>query len=354
MDDTSDRQAKAKPRASLSKSKENGVWISAADLVRKEYKEREWITLGIMKRGGLGLVYGIQKTGKTTLWVQYAIAVATGRDFFSLPTTKGTVLYIALEEPDDEMKALIKRLSPTSSPKFLIMSTMDRFPDDDKMKATIEGGAKLYKPNLVVLDPLLLADDDFAFSGGNKRIARLLRDLRKIANNGDFMLLLIHHSTKDQKKDFLLGALGGVALTAIPDVVIQVSRARGKARGTIKISGRGGVEERDIYMDFVNGVWRMAKEQEPDDEKSTELKTARLAVLKAIQPAGPKELADALGVARENTIEVWLTRMVTEGQVIKSEVKGKYEVAPDEDETVETERKKRRIIFEDEKKDEKK
>ena len=204
-------------------------------------------------------------------------------------------------------------------PKFLILSTMDRFPFD-RMKAEIENGVKLYKPSLVILDPLLEADEDFPFSGGNKRIATVLRDLRKWAVESNFMLLLIHHSTKDQKKDFLLGALGPVAVTAIPDVIFQVTRPRGKTRGTIKVSGRG-IEEREIYMDYVGGVWRMSMEQEPDDEKLTELKGLRLALLKAIQPAGPKQVAEAFGITANNA-GVWLTRMVAEGQVIKSDQLG--------------------------------
>ena len=79
-----------------------GVWISAADLGQMKFKEREWVTPGLVRRGGLGLCYGIMKTGKSALWTQYAIAAAIGRKFFDLPTTKSTVLYVTLEGPDDD------------------------------------------------------------------------------------------------------------------------------------------------------------------------------------------------------------------------------------------------------------
>jgi RecA-family ATPase len=58
----------------------------------------EWLVEGLVPRGGLTVVYGIGKGGKTTLLSHLAAAIVGGQEFLSRSVKEGPVLWLDLEQ----------------------------------------------------------------------------------------------------------------------------------------------------------------------------------------------------------------------------------------------------------------
>lgn len=89
---------------SLRKVEEIGVM----ELLTTEVNEEADIVEDMLPIG-VSVFGAPQKIGKTFFCLQLALAVATGRDFIGKKTTKGHVLYIALEDTKSKLKQRLKR-----------------------------------------------------------------------------------------------------------------------------------------------------------------------------------------------------------------------------------------------------
>src|SRR5262245_14100822 len=65
--------------------------------------QHQWIVQKLLRSSGLSLLAGKPKSGKSTLARQLAVSVARGVPFLGRPTRVAPVLYVALEDIDDEL-----------------------------------------------------------------------------------------------------------------------------------------------------------------------------------------------------------------------------------------------------------
>ena len=65
-----------------------------------ELPDPEWIIEGVIQRQGVGSIYSLPGTGKTTLLGGIFVAIATGRPWFGHTVRHpGACLYVAAEDP---------------------------------------------------------------------------------------------------------------------------------------------------------------------------------------------------------------------------------------------------------------
>jgi len=79
--------------------------VSAADLLAASEPDTRWTWDGVLPEAGMSLVVGKPKAGKSTFAFALSIAVAGGQDFLNRHTSKGTVVYLALEEKRAEKRS---------------------------------------------------------------------------------------------------------------------------------------------------------------------------------------------------------------------------------------------------------
>ena len=82
---------------------------SLGGLLKEPEEKVTWILDGILPAGGLSLIAGKPKAGKSTFVRCLALAVAQGRPFLNRATAKGAVLYLALEENAVKCESIFRR-----------------------------------------------------------------------------------------------------------------------------------------------------------------------------------------------------------------------------------------------------
>jgi len=190
--------------------------VRACDLDDKAGSPR-WLIHELWAAGGVGVVGGHPKSGKTWLGLEMATSVATatpclGR--FHVPAPGPALVYLA----EDALHSIKERLASLCAhrgiglealPVHVITSSslkLDRSDDIQRLDNTIAALA----PRLLLLDPLVRlhgCDENSA-----QEISRLLDSLRTLQRTHDLAIILVHHTRKNG------GARDGQALRGSSDI----------------------------------------------------------------------------------------------------------------------------------------
>jgi hypothetical protein len=176
--------------------------------------KREWRVDSYLARGSVNLLVGDSGLGKTALAILLGLAVATGRPFLGRATTKGRVLFcdaesgaadlhdminalskfLELDGPPDDFRVWSPNLDPTPPP-----------PPDPEAKQSGEIGdvlverVKLYRPDLVICDPLRAFWPDA--ERDSTEGVKLVRLMRLVTKDVGCEWLANHHRRKRDLKN---------------------------------------------------------------------------------------------------------------------------------------------------------
>jgi hypothetical protein len=188
-----------------------------AEQARKD-KDRPLIK-GMLSRGGLSVMVGAPKSGKTFFALHWAYHVAAAKDWAGRRVHGGAVVYLAAEAGRMVMRRLLaleQQYGPlTALPLFIIPCGADLVhgPDDTtaliKLVRDVEGRSK-QKVELIVIDTLARA-----MSGGDENssqdVGALIASADRLRETGAHVML-VHHFGKDKSRggrghSSVLGAL---------------------------------------------------------------------------------------------------------------------------------------------------
>jgi RecA-family ATPase len=179
--------------------------------------EIEWLLPGLIPmREGATLLTGEGGIGKSTLALQLACCVASGRDFLGMPVAQGNVVYFSAE---DGGRMISIRASKLASRLGLSREDQDRLwvmdasrVDDPFLttKRLLAGGSSTHQPSqryqeiesvMETIKARLLIIDTLAmvFSGdeyGREEPTRFMGQLNRIAQKFDCAALLLAHPSK--------------------------------------------------------------------------------------------------------------------------------------------------------------
>lgn len=190
------------------------------------FKPQETVIDGIpAARGGIISITGATGSGKTTLCALLQVCLRLGRDFAGREVTKGSVLALAGENPDDyamHLLATVQHLdidpgqlsSPVDSTGlWVIPGTFNVLDQVDHIDHVLSG----HTENLVAV----FVDTSAAFYSGEdendnvamRRHASILRELATLP--GKPTVFVLCHPTKTATKDNLLPRGGGAFLAEV-------------------------------------------------------------------------------------------------------------------------------------------
>lgn len=89
------------------------IWESVGDILESE-ETFEWLCDGLLQVGGISIISGSPKKGKSTLIRQLSLAIARGKPFLGRKTKKGTVRIMAFEEQRALLKKQLKAAGVTN------------------------------------------------------------------------------------------------------------------------------------------------------------------------------------------------------------------------------------------------
>jgi AAA domain len=201
--------------------------------VTKNTKKIDWLVDGLLGYGGLSLIAGPPKSGKSTIIRQLSKSIAQGIPFLGRETKKGKVLYLALEEQESLLSEQLKQLGVTDDDDFFI-HTGPIIADDRNAK--LEAIVDQEKPSFVVIDTMVLFVGAQDMNNYNE-MYKSLTFFRDLARKSGTHINFVHHSNKSD-----LGGtksiMGSSAIHGSVDNALMFSNNNG--RRTITTSQRGG------------------------------------------------------------------------------------------------------------------
>ena len=143
-------------------------------------------------RGGIILLYGKTRVGKSPLTWESARCIGSGEPFFGLPTAPGRVLYLELDTPRLLVQPRVKKLPPAPNVWFQFMGPCNVSKLDSPMIPILKGFAEGVKPDLVVVNTLR-----GIYQGDEKdgvQPIKVYANLQYLFPNA--AILLVHHDKK--------------------------------------------------------------------------------------------------------------------------------------------------------------
>src|SRR5437773_8802974 len=256
--------------------------MSIGELLGESDTAPAWLVDQRLPAGGLGILPGKPKAGKTTLARCLALRVARGEPWLGHATTRGPVIYLALEEKRSEVRGHFKALGATSAePIFILCATA---PID--ALARLRREAERRCPALIIVDTLfkLIRIDD-----GNDYalVTAALEPLLTLARETGAHVLAVHHLGKGERGDGD-AILGSTAIFASVDTVLLLKRsARYRTLSSIQRYG-DDLEEITLRLDPVT---RDVTAGPPRDEADL-AEASRLIIEALTAAAGPMTEAE--------------------------------------------------------------
>lgn len=155
----------------------------------------------LLPQGGLLLLLGGPKAGKTLLALNLALAVAEGSSFLARPVRQGGVLYLSGEGGPALLLDRLARMAPNPVPALEYLHLW--FPEpgqllprlnDPQTRAAIAAFCRTHGTILVIVDPLVF------FHGGDENstsdATALALGLLDLAQTTQAALCLVHHTRK--------------------------------------------------------------------------------------------------------------------------------------------------------------
>ena len=203
-----------------------------------------WLTDGLLIEGGLGLLVGPSKAGKSTIVRQLSQAVSRGGEWLGRKSKKGTVLYLALEEQEQMLAYQLKNIGIEDSDEIYYHTGAPAFGD---LKDNLTQAINKYNAALVVVDTMVLLAG-FENLNDYDDVYKKLSLIRNIARETNAHILLIHHTNKSGS------ALGSTAIMGAVDCFITFSEIQGCPRfRKLESKGRGGRQFNNQRLEYIEG-----------------------------------------------------------------------------------------------------
>ena len=203
---------------SASQTQRRLIFTPLRELLSEPEEQVQWLLEKRLPAGGLSLIAGRPKSGKSTFARCLTLAVARGEPFLGWATEKGPVFYLGLEEKRSEVRAHFAAMGATEDDNVSVF--IEPSPTDGFLQ--LRDAVQRDHPVLIVVDPLLklirVKDaNDYAL------VSQALEPLLSLARDTGAHVLTVHHSPKNTSPggDAILGS---TAIFAAVDTALLLRR----------------------------------------------------------------------------------------------------------------------------------
>ena len=211
-----------------------GKLVSLGDLLNEPEEQIPFVVDRLLPAGGLSLLLGKPKVGKSTLARCLLVSVARGGAWLGRECIQGPAVYLALEEKRSEVRRHFASLGATGADP--IHCYIDR-PPEVKSEEFIRAVIASCSPRLVVVDPLAFLtkvtdNSDYA------EVVQKLSPIVDVVRDTETHVVLVHHS---RKADGHHGdeALGSTGYLGAVDTAVSLRRELD--------TPTGGIGNRTVY-----------------------------------------------------------------------------------------------------------
>ena len=250
-------------------------FFTAADLDERDMPETGFAVTRLLPEG-LSMLVGKPKDGKSTLALQFALAVASGTAPFKqnvgslgrygrFDSVQGSVLYAALEDSEARLKKRLRALKgQMPAPRNLHLTTYLP-PMHEGGLAMIEAWLKEHTDaKLVIVDTWVAFMGEVASKSSDAFAAqyRMLRPLFDLAHEYHISVLVLHHRKKGNGDDPIDAVAGTGGMTAVLDAYLYLDRAPMSPNALLATTGRD-IETEEIGLQHTAGVFGWGISDQP-------------------------------------------------------------------------------------------
>ena len=192
---------------------------------------------------GVTILGGAPKVGKSWLVLDLCVRVAKGKPIWNLPTTKGTTLYLCLEDTE----RLLDITDDVSANALFAVAA----------KTLADGLAEQIRQFVSEHpDTVLVAVDTFQMVRGSDSDPSYASDhqeiqtLKKLTDELGISLLLVHHLRKQGDSDPLNKLSGTTGISGTVDAVFVLDKSRRNQSGATLICTGRDIEYRELELNF--------------------------------------------------------------------------------------------------------
>jgi hypothetical protein len=242
---------KPDPAAASATSDHGYQLVSLKDLFAKPDVPRDWVWDERMSAGTLSMIVAKPKVGKGTTARNLALCVATGKPFLGMACKQGKVVYLALEECEEDVRADFKALGATGDEEIYIRAA----PAPQDAVPELIALVRRVRPRLLVVDPIVRLTrirDENAYAENYAALGPLIDIARECGTH----IVVLHHSGKTERADAIDSPLGSTAYGGAPASLIYLKRTSEGYR-TIQTVQRIGKDLPETVLIFDEATKRL-------------------------------------------------------------------------------------------------
>jgi hypothetical protein len=302
------RIGKSESKPAVSSNGNGNAWpglVSAKSIIEHE-DTTQYLWAGALPVGGVGMLAGQPRAGKSTLALNLALAISRGEEFLGRATERNRTAYVSIDNSVPEIKNIAAGLGlrDTDDLLFHVGAVPDRAAD--WLFHIIQEVA----PKLVVIDT-------FQRFLGIKEIndsaecTRMMDPINlEIAKLG-CAILWVHHSGKSPLGN-ATGALGSIAIKGLSPYYFELTREEGARIFTSDLRGGKNFENVYLKLDRVSG-WNTAGGNRLDAMR--ERAGHRIVELLQSQPGlTEREILESIEGCRSQALKQALRELVKTGR----------------------------------------
>ena len=203
-----------------------------------------WLVKGVLPESGLVSIYGAPSAGKSFLALDLLAYISAGDYWFGRKTKQRNVAYVAFEGMGgipQRAQAFTKHYRPLRNFNFVEAPAINLLEDNDRKDFVAVLKEHLLTNGVICLDTLAASAPGMD-ENSSEGMGKLIGEVTKIQQEVGGLIILVHHSGKDDKK----GLRGWSGLLGALDCAIKVSKSdAGKCalKVTKSKDGKDGIGE---------------------------------------------------------------------------------------------------------------
>ena len=274
---------------------------SLADLLAEPEDAIDWLVQDRIPAGGVTLLAGAPKSGKSTAARSLALAVATGSTWLGWRCSYGAVWLLAFEDKRAEIRRHFRAMGATSCEPIQVFEGQA----PANVLAQVHELARTERPSLIIVDTLqrLIRVKDISDYAA---VTTAFDPLLKLARDTGAALLLLTHASTHAQRDGLDAVLGSTALSGSVDNVLILRRS--ERYRTLSSIQRIGPDLEPVVLELDQATGRVVVAGRKRDADQAELQRLVLDVLQnAPEPlteASLKGEVEGRGVDKERALRV--------------------------------------------------
>lgn len=233
--------------------------IDSETLMNSEFRERRFCVETLLPQG-LCMLAGAPKIGKSWMALDLALHVAKGEALWGLKVHPGTVLYLCLEDGNGRIHDRLNAITDEGAGNLFLSFEADSL-NDGLIPQLMNFKKEHPDLALIIIDTFQIIrkpGNDTSYASDYEEV----RQVKRLADELNLTILLIHHLRKMGDSDPLNKISGSTGISGAVDAVFVLDHAqRGQADGVLECTGRDIPSRRiELHFDSKTCIWSLMKD----------------------------------------------------------------------------------------------